>query len=288
MNRIIDAFLTEFEGFIEFIPRLLTAIVVVLIIYFIGRFLAGITERILRRTSMHETYHLFFRKLIIGIAVFIGIIVFLNMIGYRRLATSLVAGGGLTAVIVGFAFKDIGENFLAGFFLAFSRPFNAGDVIESGEIVGIVKSIHLRHTHIRTYDGCDIFIPNARLFTQPLLNYTLDGLLRSDFTVGVDYKDDALAAVELMLNTTKNSRGVLKKPAAFVEIKNFHANHVELQVFFWISSNDQAATMPVVRTGVMNNCRLALIDKGYTFSSEVTTAVDVNPVDVIINKKKNE
>jgi small conductance mechanosensitive channel len=83
-----------------------------------------------------------------GWPFFFGFIIFLNLIGYSTLAASLVAGGGLTAVMLGFAFKDIGENFIAGFFLAYSRPFNTNDVIESGGIMlkyrftfGLVRGI---------------------------------------------------------------------------------------------------------------------------------------------------
>src|SRR5690625_6434311 len=76
--------------------------------------------------------------------------------------------------MIGFAFKDIGENFLARFFLAFSRSFRENDLIETGGITGTVRGIHIRHTHLRTSDGCDVFVPSAQLFTKPLYNYTLE------------------------------------------------------------------------------------------------------------------
>ena len=287
VDTLVDSFILEFELFVEFIPRLLIAIAVLIIIYLIGRGIAFGVVNILRKTSMPVTYHDFFKKLIITVAVFIGIVVFLNLIGYSTLAASLVAGGGLTAVMLGFAFKDIGENFLAGFFLAFSRPFNTDDVIESGGIMGRVKSIQLRHTHVRTGDGCDVFIPSAQLFTKPLHNYTLDGLRRGGFTVGIDYKDDVGAANTLLLEITRGHSGVLKKPSASVGIKGFDPNYVELQVFFWINARDQEATLPIVRTRLMDKCRRKLIENGYTISSDVSTAVDLSPVELNMKKEKN-
>ncbi len=276
---LAESFAAELELFLEFLPRLTVALLVAAAIYLFGILLSKGVIQILRRSSMPETYHAFFKKLIKGIALFFGIIIFLNLIGYSTLAASLVAGGGLTAVMLGFAFKDIGENFLAGFFLAFSRPFNTNDVIETGGITGQVKSIQLRHSHIRTSDGCDVFIPSAQLFTKPLHNYTLDGLRRGSFTVGIDYADDAEKAISLLVDVAKTTRGVLKSPAAGASIKGFTPDFVEIQLFFWISSKDQENSLGRVRTKLMNSCRLKLIEEGFTFSSDVSTAVDVRMKD---------
>lgn len=283
VDTLIESFITEIQQFIEFLPRLLTAFIVAVIIYFIGKIFAKGAVQILKRSKIPETYHQFFNKMIKGLAFFFALVTFLNLIGYSTLAASLVAGGGLTAVMLGFAFKDIGENFLAGFFLAFSRPFSTDDIIETGGITGRVKSIQLRHSHIRTADGCDVFIPSAQLFTKPLHNYTLDGLRRGNFSIGIDYADDSEYALNQLLDTTKSTRGVLKSPGVGASIKAFHADYVELQVFFWINAKDQDLGLGRVRTAVMNNCRLKLIENGFTLSSDVTTSVELNPVDVLLS-----
>lgn len=282
---LVDSFLYEAELFLEFIPRLLIALVVALLIYLIGRVIGSVAIQVLKRSSMPEAYHTYFRKLISGVAIFIGFVTFLNLIGYSTLAASLVAGGGLTAVMLGFAFKDIGENFLAGFFLSFSRPFNTDDVIESGGITGRVRSIHLRHTHIRTGDGCDVFIPSAQLFTKPLHNYTLDGLRRGGFTVGIDYADDSESALQILKEVTKSTRGVLKSPGVGTSIKGFTPDYVELQVFFWINAKDQELGLARVRTVAMNACRIKLMESGFTVSADVKTAIELSPVDVLLDKK---
>ncbi|MDZ7773524.1 MAG: mechanosensitive ion channel family protein [Balneolaceae bacterium] len=284
LDNLANAFLEELQQLVDFLPELLFASLVLLAFYGLGRLLAKGAHRLILRSSMPSAYHPYFVTLIRGLTLLVGIIVFLNMIGYGTLATSLVAGGGLTAVVLGFAFKDIGENFLAGFFLAFSRPFNTDDVIETEGVLGRVKSIQLRHIHIRTADGCDVFVPSVQLFTKPLHNYTLDGLRRGSFTVGIDYGDDARAAADMLLEVTQNTPGVLGDPKASVQIKGFDPNFVQLQVFFWIRSTDQELTLTSTRFELMNNCREALQKKGYTFSSSVTTAVEMRPVEVSLNR----
>ncbi|WP_234571467.1 mechanosensitive ion channel family protein [Rhodohalobacter sp. 614A] len=282
-----EALVFEYERLIAFLPRLLLAIIAALIIYTLGKWLAKGVIRFLKRSSIPETYHDYFGKLIKIIGAFAAFVIFLNLIGYQTLAASLLAGGGLTAVMLGFAFKDIGENFLAGFFLAFSRPFTTDDIIETDGILGQVKSIQLRHTHIRTGDGCDVFVPSAQLFTKPLHNYTLDGLRRGSFTVGIDYADDAQKAADLLLESTNETDGVLEIPKASVQIKGLEPNYVELQVFFWIRAKNQEASLAGVRTRAMNNCRKMLINHNFTVSSNVSTAVDMNPIEVLLQNRED-
>lgn len=280
------ALILEYEQFVAFLPRLVLAIIAAIIIYTLGKWLAKATIQFLKRSSIPETYHDYFGKLIKGIGAFIAFVVFLNLIGYQAFAASLLAGGGLTAVMLGFAFKDIGENFLAGFLLAFSRPFTTDDIIETGGITGKVKSIQLRHTHIRTSEGCDVFVPSAQLFTSPLHNYTLDGMRRGSFTVGIDYADDTQKAAELLLQTTKESAGVLDSPRASVQIKGLDPNYVTLEVLFWIQAKDQEEGMAVVKTRVINSCRKMLLEQNFTVSSDVSTALQVSPVEVELQNRE--
>ena len=135
IESLMSAMQAELELFLAFLPRLFLGILAFLIIYLFGKGVAAAVVQLIRRNNFPETYHAFFRKMVKGIFVLIGFVIFLNLIGYNTLAASLVAGGGLTAVMLGFAFKDIGENFLAGFFLAFSRPFTTDDVIETEGIM---------------------------------------------------------------------------------------------------------------------------------------------------------
>ena len=283
IDSLVNAMNAELEHFLEFLPRLFIGLFVFLIIYLFGKLSAAATVQIIKRNNFPYTYHAFFRKMVKGVFILIGFVIFLNLIGYNTLAASLVAGGGLTAVVLGFAFKDIGENFLAGFFLTFSRPFTKDDLIETEGITGLVQSIELRHTHIRTPDGCDVFVPSSQLFTKPLYNYTRDGLRRGSFTVGIDYADDSGKAAKLLLNTTTETPGVLKSPESVVQIRSFEAAYVEMQVFFWIEAKNQEKTLAMIQTLVMDRCRMALREQGFTVSSEVSTAISMSPLNVKVN-----
>lgn len=285
-EQLKNAFLSEYTSFIDFLPRLFIGLIALLIVYMVGKGVASGVLQILKRSSFPSTYHSFFSKLIKGVAFFLGVILFLNLIGYGTLAASLLAGGGLTAVMLGFAFKDIGENFLAGFFLVFSRPFNKNDVIETDGITGTVKEIQLRHTHIRTAEGCDVFVPSAQLFTKPLYNYTIDGLRRGAFTVGIDYADDAKNAMNLLLEVASTTAGVLEEPKAGISLSGLTPSYVEIRVTFWIDAKDQEHGLAVVRSRLMNSCKSALRENGFTLSSDVTTALTMDHLDVSMSPKE--
>jgi len=284
LETFTDSLVFDLKQIADMLPRLLFGILVIILFYLAGKLISRIYDRVLLKTPLSRSNLEYFQKLIVGVFVFMGFIFSLNIIGFHTFAASLLAGGGLIAIMLGFAFRDIGENLLAGFILAFSRPFNNGDLIESGGLTGRVQNIHLRHTHIRTSDGCDVFVPSAQLLTKPLHNYTLDGLRRGGFTVGIDYADDVQEACTLILNKIKTVKRIIKKPAPSVSIRGFDPNFVELQVFFWINVRDQESSLPAIRTAAMETCRLALIRGGYTFSANVSTTVDLRRVDVKMNE----
>jgi small conductance mechanosensitive channel len=114
----------------------------------------------------------------------------------------------------------------------------------------------------------------------------LDGLRRGQFTIGIDYADDVQKACDILLTTIKSVKRVIRKPPPSVSIKGFDPNFVELQVFFWINVNDQESSLPVIRTSAMEACRLALTENKFTFSSNVSTSIDLRPVDVKIDQSK--
>lgn len=264
-------------------PRMLGALAVFLLVLLFGFAVAFTVTRILERTGRAGRYSRVIRRLIRWVVGALGLVLALHVLGLTAIATSVLATGGVMAVILGFAFKDIGENLLAGIFLAFSRSFDVGDLIESDGLRGVVRSIDLRDTHIRTFDGCDIFIPSATIFRNPLMNFTRDGLRRGSFTVGIDYGDDVERAKAVLETTLPSVDAILDDPAPVVEISGFAPGHVELTVHVWVDTFS-GGLLYKGRTAAMAACRRALLEGGFTFSSQVTTALEVPPLEVRLGR----
>lgn len=202
----------------------------------------------------------------------IGIVIFFNQIGLGSAAGGLLAGAGVSALILGFAFKDIGENFIAGFFLAFSRPFSIGDIIEVNGLMGNVKAMSFRNSHIRTFDGRDIFIPNSMMIKNPLINYTKDGLMRHDFVVGIDYGDDVAEASKVIMETMKVTKNIVQDKdqlEPFVIIDQFGTSTINLRIFFWINTYDFLGSTTVLKSTVMQSVVRQLLKEGFTLPADI-------------------
>lgn len=285
----MDIFIREIQthmfSFWEFLPLLLYAFVAFIFFLLLGYAVAGGVKRALQIRNFSSTYESFFLKIIRWVFGIIGFLISLKIIGFTGVATSILAGGGVTAIILGFAFRDIGENILAGFFLAFSRPFKLSDLIRSEDLEGRVQNVDLRHTHIRTAEGCDIFIPNAQILTKPLHNFTRDGFRRTDFTIGIDYADDIPKAIKLINQKLQHVNELLSDPPPEAIISGFNPSYVELNIAFWINTHKQELMLNSIRTEAMEICRKTLLQEGFTFSSSVTTAVDMEKINVSIERQ---
>lgn len=259
------------------LPQILAATLAFLAFVFAGR-LAGIAIARFAGDKASARFSTVARRVAQWTFTVFGIVIALNILGLTAIASSLLATGGLMAVILGFAFRSIGENLLAGIFLGFSRTFEVGDLIESSGHTGTVRDINLRSVQIRTADGRDTFIPCAQIFTNPLVNFTRDGLRRGDFVVGVDYRHDPGAVRELLLKQVTKAGDVLTEPAPTVLVSEFRASYQELQVFFWVDIG--AGNLGQIRSYLMRSCLQALKEAGIVLSADVTTALAVAPVQV--------
>ena len=287
MDILMESLTEQWQGLVRLAPKIVLALVVFVLFIWIGRLLGRVVVHLLARGNFKTTHRNFFRNLTAWVVSIVGVILALNVLGLKGLATSLLAGGGITAVVLGFAFREIGENFLAGFFLAFGRPFDIGDLIRSGDLQGTVKSIDLRSSHIRSDDGRDIFIPSSQLFNNPVINFTKDGLRRLSFQVGIDYADDARAARQALLAEVVKVDYVLKDPVPGITTSALAPQYVELTAFFWIDTFAEGINLGWVRDEVIERCRLALMSGGFTVSANITTNVALSsqrPVELAVNQ----
>lgn len=274
MEAVVEALRAEWAGVVALAPRIAVALVVLALGWLLGRVAGSALERVLRRGDLRSTHRQFFRRVLQWAFLLGALAIALEALGWGRISAGLLAGGSVTAIVVGFAFREIGENLLAGFFLAFHRPFEVGDLVRQGGFEGTVRGLDLRTTHIRSPDGRDIYIPNAQVFKEPLENFTRDGLRRGSMTFGVDVRDDATAARELLGRTVAAIDGVLDSPAPMVLVEELADNWVVLRVFFWVDSFEGPG-LGIVRSRVVEACVPALLGAGFTPSPEVTTNLNL-------------
>jgi len=148
---------------------------------------------------------------------------------------NLVSALGITGIAIGFAFKDIFENFLAGILILITEPFEIGDQIVFGSFEGTIEEIETRATKMRTYDGRLVIIPNADLYKGSFIVNTAFPTRRLQYDVVIGNGDDIQAAKRLMLDALKDLPGVEAEPAPDVLLLDYADNGVKLRIRWWIT-----------------------------------------------------
>ena len=270
MMKSLDIFQTDWEG-IEALLRTIGLSLAILLAFY---FLANVLQKFLRKrllVRMDDPLLANFLSVVFRlIIILLGFLLVFRIIGLTGLVSGLLAGAGITAFVIGFALKDIGENFLAGILLAFKRPFRVGDIVDINGMRGVVLTLNLRDTQIKTSDGKDVFIPNATIIKNPLVNFTIDGFLRYDFIVGLDYGSDYQAARALILEAIQKVPGVLmdtKTPKVWVS--ELAESTLNLQVAFWVDTFDRKIADLEVKSQAIIQVLTTLEKAGYNLPARV-------------------
>jgi small-conductance mechanosensitive channel len=166
----------------------------------------------------------------------LGIYFVLQVAGLTRLAVTVLGGTGLVGIIVGFAFRDIAENFLASLLLSVRNPFSTGDLIEVAGETGIVQNLNTRSTVLLTLDGNHVQIPNATVFKSTIKNYSSTPTRRAQFLVGIGYDSSVAQAQMLISGILKEHPAVLDQPEPLVLVDELGAATVNLRVSYWFDS----------------------------------------------------
>jgi small-conductance mechanosensitive channel len=167
--------------------------------------------------------------------VLIGIYAALRVAGLTQLALTVLGGTGLAGLIIGIAFRDIAENFLASVLLSVRNPFRAGDRIELDGYVGIVQRITTRGTILMTLEGNHLQIPNSTVYKSTITNYTANPVRRMDFAVGIGY-DASIAEAQNAIDTVLREHPVvLDDPEPLVLVEDLGSATVDLRAYFWFN-----------------------------------------------------
>ena len=235
MNIDFSKIFSEFYADISLmLPNIMSGIIVIIIFIILGKLFYSVIGKRIQKKWKDSIISNFISEATKWSFYIFGIIIALNIIGFGGIASSLMAGAGISAIIFGFAFKDIGENFLAGIILALKRPFEIGDIIEVEGYKGNVKDLDLRITHLRNVEGKDIYIPNSSIIKNTLINYTKDGNLRINFMIGIAPECDINQTRSLIIGYLSQNKQILKTPLPNVIVQELGEFTTDLQVLFWV------------------------------------------------------
>lgn len=271
MDKIVTRFYAYYNAFLKAIPRIALAILILVIGIIVAGWLTSVIRNRLKKRAHDPLMSGFLAKaikLVLIIAIFL---LALNIAGLSGIATAMMATFGASALVIGFAFKDIAENFLAGIILAFNRPFSVDDTVQIENVFGRVKTMEFRYTKITTFDGRSVYIPNSDVLTKPVYNYTEDGFYRSDFVVGIAYENDIQKAKEIITACFNENENVVNddKHVSFVAEDELAASTVNLKVYFWVTTEDFRRGTLETRGMLIQKVKTRLEEKGFNLPAEI-------------------
>ena len=149
---------------------------------------------------------------------------------------SVLTGLGLGSVAIGFAFRDIFENFLAGILILYREPFRVGDCIECGGVEAFVEQITARDTHVRTTDGQRVILPNAMLLKNQVWVRTDQEIRRTTILCRIATGEDVDAARAVIKRAVEGLESVHKDSGVQIFAQSFREDGVEFEVTWWTGS----------------------------------------------------
>lgn len=219
------------HSFIEHLPYLLAGLLVLLLTWLMAN-VFGMVVRKLTRHMRQSLSELFERLTHIGVWA-LGLLL-AAMVVFPGLTPAKALGGlGLASIAIGFAFKEIFENFFAGVLLLWKYPFEKGDFIECESILGKVENISVRMTTIRKTNGELVVVPNSFLFKNAVNVLTDQDLRRITIMTGVAYSEDADRAASLLENALAACKTVDSRNPVQVFLNGFGDSSIDIEVTWW-------------------------------------------------------
>jgi len=208
-----------------------------------------------------------------------GIYVVLRIAGLTQLALTVLGGTGLAGLVIGIAFRDIAENFLASILISIRNPFRAGDRVDLAGFTGIVERVTTRGTVLMTLDGNHVQIPNSTVYKSTITNYTANPSRRMDFVVGVGYDAVIPEAQSAIGQILTEHPAVLEDPQPLVLVEELGVSTINLRAYFWFNGSQYEGLR--LKSSLIRFAKRALDDAGVSMPDEAREVIFPNGVPVV-------
>lgn len=238
ISKIVEPIFSKLDKWFDlgvaFVPNIIIAILLLVLFRYLAGYGGRLMSKGLSRASHNEALISLITSLTRIIIITTGLFFALGILGLDKTVTSLVAGAGVLALAVGFAFQDLTTNFISGAFIAIQRPIKVGDVIETNGFTGKVKSINLRSVIIDNLAGQQIEIPSKDIFQKPITNFTYSGERRVQVDCGVAFTEDLALVEKISLQAIRSLSFLSTTRQVEFNFTKFGTSTVDFYIQFWI------------------------------------------------------
>lgn len=260
------------------LPNVAAAIVVLLLTWLLAKGVRKLIEKALGSAGVRKAL-IGLTRTFAGIGVWIlGILITMAVLFPSIEPGSVLAALGVGGIAVGFAFKDIFENFMAGAMIMLRKPMRIGDYIHCEGVEGQVEEIMIRDTYVRQTDGQLVLMPNAMLFKNPVYVRTDNELRRFELVAGVSYDADVDEAREVIRKAVEKLDVVVNDKPVDVFAMEFNSSSIDFRVRWW--ANSKPRDLHESRDLVIASIKRALDDAGIEIPYPYRTLTFAEPVTV--------
>ncbi|MGB7347189.1 MAG: mechanosensitive ion channel family protein [Pirellulaceae bacterium] len=270
--------------FVQLLPLLAVGVFVLSLAYTLAKFFASLARKLAARRVDSQLLQQVLASIVAVLVMLVGLYIALKVSGLSRLAVTVLGGTGLVGIALGFAFRDIAENYLASVLISLNRPFSVGDLIELDSYKGFVRRVTTRGTLLLTADGNHIQIPNSTIYKSVITNYSSSPRIRKDFIVGIGFDDSVSEAQGILHETLVNHPSVLDDPEPLVLVESLGSATVNLKVLFWLDGERFDAGS--VSSALMRQAKAALTDAQISMPDEAREVVFPHGVPVAMIDEK--
>ncbi len=233
MDQIV---MTLQDWVVQYGLKVLAAILILIIGRYAAKAIRELIRRALQKGRVDETLVSFVSSLCyVAIMAFV-IIAALGKLGVQT--ASFVAVLAAAGLAVGLALQGSLSNFAAGFLLIVFKPFKVGDFIEGGGVTGVVEEIGIFTTDLKSPDNKKIIVPNAKMTSDNIINYTAKDIRRVDIVAGVSYGDDIDKVRDVLAGILAEDERILKDPAPTIGVLELAGSSVNFAVRPWVKTGD--------------------------------------------------
>lgn len=218
---------------LRFVPLLLAAVLVLAIALWIARRL-GRADRVFGWLTRNVFLQDLARQAAQGGVVVVGALLALELLDATAVVGAVLGAAGLAGLAIGFAFRDLAENYIASILLSLRQPFAPNDHVLIEGYEGKVIRLTSRATNLMTFDGNHVRIPNARVFKAAIENFSRKRERRFGFAVGIGVDENLARTQDLAASVLDAMEGVLDDPAPAVLVETLGDSNVALRVYGWI------------------------------------------------------
>ncbi|RRB00073.1 mechanosensitive ion channel family protein [Larkinella rosea] len=246
VGEVVRLIFERLEGWVKTavvsLPNLAVALLVILLFNVVSRYFRRLVVRGFHRFSDNVSL-INLTGTVAQLAIMtLGVFIALDVLGLEKTVASLLAGAGVLALAIGFAFQDLTANFISGTIIALQRPIEVGDVVNTNGFQGKVVSIKLRSIVLDNSAGQTIEIPSKDVFQKPIINFSRSGQRRIELTAGVSHLDDLSKAQQVAISAVKALPFIRKDKPVEMHYKGVSLEMIQFLVWFWIEPSKVDAT----------------------------------------------